>query len=748
MKNKRLKSYLKLGMFLFGISLFLYNCQERETIFLDSEQSINQSVNLELINFEDFVHANSKNLESFTRSMERLNQQNSTDRTIENLNISIDSTRVVAINHNNGYSSYTFSVIDGLNEYLVKNLVISYAPDGTEKIKLFEYKTNVTTDAITQETFDEYIIASRVTNLITPNISYTRENNLCVDVIIYTETVVCSYAKDKPIKEHPECFHSDGTPITQVTVSTETFCSSGGGTSGSGNLPPSPDDDGYYPFNPQIPSTGDAGPTDPNSDSGDTTTGSNCVEPLSTSFDDGNGNCVDDITVPLTPKQYLTSLINIIEAPLGIETLNSYKERLSAVGEYLTLASHPDFAGLNEMLTDAINYPGLSINDLGIMWLKTKVAYDILKPYTFELAGLDSLDDMSLIVPPLQLATAERNLTEVAFLPAVKTLLAHWPTSIAQWEALGAILFQPQFLLEIGVAFIPGSSIIDVVSGIDQGDYLAVTFGIAGLIVDAFGGTIVKAIGKIGKVAYKAFKIFKIVLKYLDEVAEIITLGYKADLVDGIVKISNDVGTTIAEIQDNVIRFLTNGAKSIIKVADLKFLDNVLPSPSGNIGKTVIDEKALKIKPDNSDYTDDIADIIQNGDPLGDKTENLIQDLLTQDGYNPPNFDVHLPSNQGFDNVLIKRDSSDNIIDVIINESKQVGTAGNISLSSGVSGCGGCTQMSDSWINYTLDRMRQQGGNLENLADEIDDFNGTITQIVSGVNKNTGELVIINITGF
>ncbi|WP_040282379.1 hypothetical protein [Psychroserpens damuponensis] len=59
--------------------------------------------------------------------------------------------------------------------------------------------------------------------------------------------------------------------------------------------------------------------------------------------------------------------------------------------------------------------------------------------------------------------------------------------------------------------------------------------------------------------------------------------------------------------------------------------------------------------------------------------------------------------------------------------------------------------MTNDWIDDVLVRMDLQGGNLQNLGNEIQDFidaQNTITQLVSGVNKNTGELVIINITGF
>jgi len=162
---------------------------------------------------------------------------------------------------------------------------------------------------------------------------------------------------------------------------------------------------------------------------------------------------------------------------------------------------------------------------------------------------------------------------------------------------------------------------------------------------------------------------------------------------------------------------------------------------------------------------------VQNGDnggigiDPGKKTENLMEDLLAQDGYLPPNqssfypndFNVQLPGGKGFDNVLIKRDNNGNITDVIINESKQVSSSGSISLSNGIVGtqgssCNGCTQMSTDWIDDVLVRMDLQGGDLADLASEINNFitvdGGTVTQLVSGVNKTTGELVIVNITGF
>lgn len=264
--------------------------------------------------------------------------------------------------------------------------------------------------------------------------------------------------------------------------------------------------------------------------------------------------CVETITIPLPPSNAdllrINELTQIIENSFNyIESEESLIERIEAIGEYFELTSHQDFSGLSEMLQVAINDPSLTLEDYVFMWQKSKEAYDIIKPYAFQLSNLDSLEDINTIIPLQQLSIAENNLTTVAFLPQVKSLIGdYWPQNQDEWLALGEILFQPSFLLEIGVGFIPGSSIIDVVTGLNEGDYVAISIGVAGLVVDAFGGTIIKAIGKIGKVAYKGFKVFKIAFKYLQEVKNSIQYGLKTVLDNNIVKIVNNLDNEIARI--------------------------------------------------------------------------------------------------------------------------------------------------------------------------------------------------------
>lgn len=527
MKNT-LQKLTKLKFLTLALLLILFTCDKDEENQLETRQSQKVSV----ISFDDFNSSVNQN-EAYGRMSNYfdVNKVNNTSARIDsdsNFVIFTDEITLVQLGDKN---FYTFKVLTETEDNNFYNLVVETDLQNNIISSVFyEYQPSEEWLLDTSQPFTGHM-SSFVNDFLDVNDLFaSRSSGQCVGEIYgYWE---CNWGQDHAPGEGTQC-----TEWTYYLTIDYVPCSGGASTTSDsgtgvpitvGNIGPGGDATGVgtVPKRPCDTSTGFGG-------------------------SDGCTQTVNDILI--------NNAVSIIEQPLFAETAASYRERLSAVGEYFTLASHPDFAGLDEMLTDAINDPGLSIDDLGIMWLKTKEAYDILKPYAIQLAGLDSLDDMSVVVPPLALATAERNLTEVAFLPNVKTLLAHWPISIAQWEALGSILFQPQFLLEIGLGFIPGSSIIDVVSGIDQGDYLAVTFGIAGLVVDAFGGTIVKAIGKIGKAAYKAFKIFKIALKYLDEVKNSISLGFKTILDGDTIKILDSADNHIGYILSTVLRFKYTG---------------------------------------------------------------------------------------------------------------------------------------------------------------------------------------------
>tara|TARA_B100000965_G_C19599380_1_gene761770 strand:- start:191 stop:616 length:426 start_codon:yes stop_codon:yes gene_type:complete len=133
---------------------------------------------------------------------------------------------------------------------------------------------------------------------------------------------------------------------------------------------------------------------------------------------------------------------------------------------------------------------------------------------------------------------------------------------------------------------------------------------------------------------------------------------------------------------------------------------------------------------------------------LGSESEDLVNSLLAQEGYEF--HSSHFPGlggNNGFDGVLIKRDASGNIEDVIINETKQVSASGTIQLNPAAGSLP--QQMSDDWIDDVLLRMEFAGGGHEKLANVIKEAkkHEKITKLISGVDKHKNELVLLNLGG-
>ncbi|WP_298894086.1 hypothetical protein [uncultured Psychroserpens sp.] len=288
---------------------------------------------------------------------------------------------------------------------------------------------------------------------------------------------------------------------------------------------------------------------------------------------DGSGTGLGDLDgntfpVKIKPLQNpteaaLIALGSIVQSPVAeIEPIDIKRARIKAVGLYfLTLTGGDEnspFVEFNEALDTAANNESLSAEDLDIMGQKTKAAYNQLINYASAIEGISDINELQYIMPQHVIDQVEINITETTILPEVKSLSqSSWPQNAEEWTAMAEIM--GQFLVEIGLALIPGSSIVDVVGGLDEGDYWLVTAGIAGLVIDAFGGVILKTIAKAGKAIYKSFKIFKLAYKYLAEIRRGLTAGLKTVLEGDTVKILDDADNLIARIYNNILTFKYTG---------------------------------------------------------------------------------------------------------------------------------------------------------------------------------------------
>ncbi|MGE6220668.1 hypothetical protein ACQKCH_12645 [Nubsella zeaxanthinifaciens] len=174
----------------------------------------------------------------------------------------------------------------------------------------------------------------------------------------------------------------------------------------------------------------------------------------------------------------------------------------------------------------------------------------------------------------------------------------------------------------------------------------------------------------------------------------------------------------------------------------VKPADNTLT----NLSRSMLDQLSLRIKPVVQSLKTKVDDIVLHGDAAGTKTEQLCNEMFEADGF--VRYEAKIGSNNGFDGVFIKKDASGNVQEIIINEAKQVGGAGNIKLNGANLSTGLKAQMSDGWVDDAISNLRQQGGNLGALGNILNANKSKITKTVTGVDRATSEIVVLKLGSY
>jgi len=193
------------------------------------------------------------------------------------------------------------------------------------------------------------------------------------------------------------------------------------------------------------------------------------------------------------------------------------------------------------------------------------------------------------------------------------------------------------------------------------------------------------------------------------------------------------------------------GAGKLLKDADITALNKVIPTGSNKnyIGSNVINSpsNSVKLTPTSNttiynkvdDYCATTSTSVRG--QIGEEiAEELIKDM---DGF------VHYPcklngSDNGFDVVAIKGSPS-NPTEIRIIESKPM-NSGSVNLSVTVNKG---TQMSDLWIDKTIEAMiNSSNQNLIDLGTNLLLNRDKITKLISTVNKDTKEIIIIKLDAF
>ena len=476
------------------------------------------------------------------------------------------------------------------------------------------------------------------------------------------------------------------------------------------------------------------------------------------------------------PQSYTIYFQQIFVTGTGATYVNDYSSNPENLLEHINLESDAD---LDLYLRDGPSNTSRSEVSFYLLQMSNKLyEHDNSREYAYSLNELarslnvsdQELYDLALMARDTYVLLSDnafdydllsyqdqRSVAQTAFtldiFPEVKAQVGDtgWPLSAEEWGALWEI-FKPM-LGELLLESLPGGGITlafrDAVTGINNGDAFLIAGAVTGLILEFVPpGKIFKAVWRTGRVVRKGFNYVRHARKYLESISTGMKYGIRSDIDGSILKCYDELDLNVANINDNYIDILRTKGALLSSPSSLKRMPITVPTANGFINGSKVSQ-GRKIKFSDTGLKEKF-DNLKNLDAntLGSESEDLVNNLLAQEGYEF--HSSHFPGlggNNGFDGVLIKRDASGNIEDVIINETKQVSASGTIQLNppSGLLSM----QMSDAWIDNVLDRMATAGDDLQNLANIVRKAksDGKITKVISGVDKHKNELVLLNFGG-
>ncbi|MET3980204.1 hypothetical protein ABIB62_002455 [Mucilaginibacter sp. UYP25] len=193
---------------------------------------------------------------------------------------------------------------------------------------------------------------------------------------------------------------------------------------------------------------------------------------------------------------------------------------------------------------------------------------------------------------------------------------------------------------------------------------------------------------------------------------------------------------------------LVKMAVSVFDHAALITLKTIKPADKtlSNISSYLVNKFGLRIVPTESTLKNLVDDIVQFGDATGTKTEQLADALLQRNGF--VKYESKIASNNGFDGVYIKGGLT-NPTEIVINEAKQIGSMGNIKLNPGNISTGLSSQMSDAWINKTVDFMIASSSlSVQGVGKTLFNNKNLIKKTVTAVDKSNHEIVILKLESY
>ncbi len=528
MKMKTLTNFLKIGILLFGFSIILSSCDNDELIEPQEQKLIIAHKNF------DFIENNINLLNKVNKLSKSINKTASKGNYLSKNEFTVFKERVTYIKTpDNTRESYSFYIErNNINKTdIIENLVLSKTLEDNE------YKAHIITYSFPEgmENEKENFVVTNFEELNIENVSGLFNKSGCENTYEYTVVETeheCYTGKHNGVSDQGNCDYEEtgnsGPYSTWSIHVTVNYQCDGGESTGGGTHTGDPTD------------TGNPGNNTPPNNSNPIDTGITLPPSCQTN------DCAGEITAN-TINNLLGNTLNDAEL-LWLFNNDNQANIIKSLLENSNSLTNQNFSiQIINNLTNTLNY-GFSSLELSTFNTKANQIFDIISLNNYADISQYSLADQKTIA---------QNSLFIGFLPSINSIIGeYWPKNDEEWAVIGNLF--AQFLPELALGFIPGSDIIEVIKGANQGDAVAVAIGLAGLIVDAFGGTILKGITKAIKIGKKVFTSFKLTYKFVTVIGKSLKAGLKVSL-DGATVILKKSGNEIARIANNVMTFNYSG---------------------------------------------------------------------------------------------------------------------------------------------------------------------------------------------
>ena len=593
-------------LFLFTLLLGIVGCEKEEMEIVSSDPPVNE-LSIETLHGDEVFQSYQiqKVLKDFTQNFTVAKNNDINSVYIEEYDIEIITTKVKELKKGEEHS-YTFAIKRQEFEDSLRNLVFAKEGDGyqaylytynlteQDELKLFFGQSFSIDNKFTFQKLDIDLATLQQKNNCEPHIiSYDvcTTGNLCTHLYDHVAGSRCEHVTDQIITV---C-----APVTEIFSSADCGNGSSGGSGYDGNV--------SDPFDESI--SGGSGTGGSTSDPVVITTpttvegsNTNLKRSLGIRATSVEGQWIDDFNNDAIVYRLLTYINDHDSSEPSKDTARKIVQILAGTGDINQLTSIDEHKAFMSILSGAITRSNPEqFGEYGQAFAKLDLveAFGEAELSSLNLHDWRNLTQRTLAIYELarshngnqeELKQIARYSTEVLLIPQVKSLTesgSYWPQNAEEWAALGEIM--APMLLEIGLALIPGSDIIEIVRGIAANDYIAVAIGIAGVTIDAVGGTIVKVIAKFGKAAYKSFKIIRALGRSLNKAADVIRKGFKFDVENGVAVIrdrlclSGSACRVIAQGDEAVQTFAKKTADFTVQKFDDYVVNVPTRNPAGNV---------------------------------------------------------------------------------------------------------------------------------------------------------------------